>query len=121
MTPLMECGKYRYRLKEYLHKFLHYYKFLNYLKTFFSPRHQNNATLSKITPLLKTRILPQNNIPLPKSYAVFHVHHVQSLKDQINYLYAAHFNPEISTFLAAINLNYFATFPNLTTKLVKNT
>ena len=86
-----------------------------------SPRHQNNATLSKNTPQQKMRILPQNNISLPKFYSAFHVHHVQLLKDQINYLYAALFSPALSTFLAAIKLNYFATFPNLTTKLVKNT
>ena len=72
-----------------------------------------------ITPLQKMHIPPPNNIPLPKYYAAFHVHHVQLLKDQINYIYASLFNPELSTFLAAINLNYFATFPNLTTKLVQ--
>ena len=81
-----------------------------------SLQHQNNVTLSKITPLQKMHISPPNNIPLPKYYAAFHV---QLIKDQINYLYAALFSPAISTFLAAINLNYFATFPNLTTKLVK--
>ena len=84
-----------------------------------SLQHQNNATLSTITPLQKIHIPPPNNIPLPKSYVAFHVHHVQLIKDQISYLYAALFSPAISTFLAAINLSYFATFSNLTTKLVQ--
>ena len=63
-----------------------------------SLQHQNNATLSKITPLQKIHIPPPNNVPLPKYYADFHIHHVQLIKNQINYLYAALFSPTISTF-----------------------
>ena len=63
-----------------------------------SPRHQNNATLSKITPLQKSRILPPNNIQLHKYYVSFHVDHLQLIKEQINYLYATLFSHAISTF-----------------------
>ena len=84
-----------------------------------SPQHQTNATISKIMPLQKVRIPPPNNIPLRKYYILFHVHHLQLIKEQINYLFTALFSPAISTFLTAIKIGYFTTFPNLTKTLVK--
>lgn len=62
---------------------------------------------------------PPNNIPLHKYYISFHVYHIQLIKEEINYLYATLFSPAISTFITAITLGYFTTFPNLTTVLVK--
>ena len=58
---------------------------------------------------------PPNNIPLHKYHVYFHVHHMQLIKEHINYLYAVLFSPLISSFLTAISLGYFATFTNLTT------
>ena len=94
--------------------------------------HNCTATFDKHTvtihrhnqPILTGPRLPNGlwTLPLPQDQTKHHAYTLFTLKTQqqlVQWLHAAAFSPSPSTFLDAIQRNFFATWPGLTTNIVR--